>query len=69
MRKQRETATQVRERFERAAQDREAKAVKKFANDYFRKLKEGTVKIIGPEKDFVREEKLVLIKKKSSSLS
>jgi hypothetical protein len=68
MRKQRETASQVRERFEKAAQDREAKAVKKFANDYFRKLKEGTVKIIGPEKDFVREEKLVLIKKKSSSL-
>jgi hypothetical protein len=68
MRKQRETATQIRERFEKAAQDREARAVKKFANDYFRKLKEGTVKIIGPEKDFVREEKLVLIKKKSSSL-
>jgi len=63
MKKQRETATQVRDRFEKAAQDREAKAVKKFANDYFRKLNEGTIKIIGPEKDFVREEKLVLIKK------
>ena len=63
MRKQRESASQVRERFERLAQEKEARAVKRFARKYFSKLNEGTIKIIGPEKDFVREEKLVLIKK------
>ncbi len=65
MRKQRETASQVRERFEKTAQDKEAMAVKRFARNYFKRLNEGTIKIIGPEKDFVRGEKLVLIKKSS----
>ena len=38
MRKQRETALQVRARFEKLAQDKEARAIKRFARNYFKRL-------------------------------